>query len=70
MHEQIPAMSVPSAAGGDNQTPVYLDAAGQRIEDKQLSKDARAALHDYQLIQYDISTGKNYLKDTDFMALR
>lgn len=70
MHEQIPAMSVPSAAGGDNQTPVYLDAAGQRIEDKQLSKDARAALHDYQLIQYDISAGKNYLKDTDFMALR
>ena len=26
-------------------------------------------LADYKLIQYDITTGKNYLKDTSFMDL-
>ena len=26
-------------------------------------------LHDYQLIQYDMSVGKNYLKDTGFVVL-
>ncbi len=26
-------------------------------------------LHDYQLIQYDMSIGKNYLKDTGFVDL-
>ncbi len=26
-------------------------------------------LHDYQLIQYDMSVGKNYLKDTGFVDL-
>lgn len=26
-------------------------------------------LADYKLIQYDITAGKNYLKDTDFMTL-
>lgn len=69
MHKQIPAMSIPAAAGAENDTPVYLDANGNRILEKDLSKKAKSMLHDYQLIQYDISVGKNYLKDTDFMAL-
>ena len=49
--------------------PVYLDAAGNRINNKQLSKEAKTMLHDYQLIQYDMSVGKNYLKDTGFVDL-
>lgn len=68
MHETIPAISIPSSAGA-MQTTVYLDAAGNRINNKQLSKEAKTMLHDYQLIQYDMSVGKNYLKDTGFVDL-
>lgn len=69
MHETIPAISIPSSAGGNADEPVYLDAMGNRINVKQLSKKAKAMLHDYQLIQYDMSVGKNYLKDSDFVDL-
>ena len=69
MHETIPAISIPSSAGGNTDEPVYLDAAGNRINNKQLSKEAKTMLHDYQLIQYDMSVGKNYLKDTGFVDL-
>ena len=69
MHETIPAISIPSSAGGNADEPVYLDATGNRINVKQLSKKAKAMLHDYQLIQYDMSVGKNYLKDTGFVDL-
>ena len=31
--------------------------------------ETKQLLADYQLIQYDITSGKNYLKDTDFMQL-
>ena len=32
-------------------------------------KETKQLLADYKLIQYDITAGKNYLKDTDFMTL-
>lgn len=69
MHQAIPAMSVPSAAGGSPDKPVYLNAAGARISEKDLSEEAKTLLHNYKLIQYDMSAGKNYLKDTDFVNL-
>ena len=69
MHETIPAISIPSSAGGNVDKPVYLDTTGNRINVKQLSKKAKAMLHDYQLIQYDMSVGKNYLKDIGFVDL-
>lgn len=70
MHQAIPAMSVPSAAGGSSGKPVYLNAAGARMNEKDLSEEAKTLLHDYKLIQYDMSAGKNYLKDTNFVELQ
>lgn len=70
MHQAIPAMSVPSAVGGSSDKPVYLDATGARINEKDLSEETKTLLHDYKLIQYDMSAGKNYLKDTDFVELQ
>lgn len=69
MHQAIPAMSVPSSAGGSSDEPVYLDAAGNRVDTKNLSNEAKALLRDYKLIQYDMSVGKNYLKNTDFVTM-
>ena len=70
MHQAIPAMSVPSAAGGSSDKPVYLNAAGVCMNEKDLSEEAKTLLHDYKLIQYDMSAGRNYLKDTDFVELQ
>lgn len=70
MHQAIPAMSVPSAAGDSSDKPVYLNAAGACMNEKDLSEEAKTLLHDYKLIQYDMSAGRNYLKDTDFVELQ
>lgn len=68
MHSAIPAMSV-SASAGDSNQPVYLDDAGNRILTKDLTADQKSLLHDYQLIQYDLTAGKQYLRNTDFMTV-
>ncbi|KAB8297479.1 phosphoglycerol transferase [Bifidobacterium apri] len=68
MHAAIPAISVPASAG-DSSQPVYLDAEGNRIRTKNLTADQKDLLHDYQLIQYDLTAGKQYLKNTDFMTV-
>lgn len=68
MHRVIPAMSVPDSSGSSS-APTYLDSNGNLIKKKNLSKQAKQLLHDYQLIQYDMSVGKNYLKDTGFVDL-
>jgi phosphoglycerol transferase MdoB-like AlkP superfamily enzyme len=74
MHKQVPAMEPPvssstdwaeSAAG----TSLYLDANGNQIDTSKLSADQKSMLADYKLIQYDITVGKNFLKDTTFMDL-
>ncbi|MGO5519477.1 LTA synthase family protein [Bifidobacterium thermophilum] len=67
MHAAIPAISVPASAG-DASKPVYLDADGNRIQPKNLTTQQKELLHDYQLIQYDLTAGKQYLKDTSFMV--
>ena len=61
-------MSVPDSSGSSSAL-TYLDANGNLIKKKNLSKQAKQLLHDYQLIQYDMSVGKNYLKDIDFVDL-
>lgn len=68
MHAAIPAISVPASAG-DASEPVYLDVEGNRILTKDLTAGQKALLHDYQLIQYDLTAGKQYLKNTDFMTV-
>lgn len=69
MHAAIPAMSVPASAGDSNQ-PVYLDTEGNRVLAKSLTANQKKLLHDYQLIQYDLTAGKQYLKYTDFMTVK
>lgn len=68
MHAAIPAISVPASAG-DASKPVYLDANGNRIQPKNLTTQQKNLLHDYQLIQYDLTAGKQYLKNTSFMSV-
>jgi phosphoglycerol transferase MdoB-like AlkP superfamily enzyme len=73
MHEAISAMEPPVANHIQqwqripSGTSLNLDADGDQIE--KLSTQQKQLVNDYKLIQYDITAGKNYLKDLDFMEL-
>ena len=67
MHETIPAVSVPTVAGNTNQDNVYLNVQGDSISVDSLSDHEVQMLQDYALIQYDLTAGKGYLKETDFL---
>ena len=75
MHSKIAAMEPPvvNKVQGWDRIPegqnVYLDQNGNPMSTDDFDKETKQLLADYKLIQYDITAGKNYLKDTDFMTL-
>ena len=69
----IPALErlVIGAGGFDTDTSTtYLDENGNAVKRKALSKQAKNTLHDYKLIQYDMTAGKGYLNDTNFFTVK
>ena len=75
MHSKIAAMEPPvvNKVQGWDRIPegqnIYLDQNGNPMSTGDFDKETKQLLADYKLIQYDITAGKNYLKDTDFMTL-
>lgn len=75
MHAKISAMEPPvvNSIQGWDRIPegqnIYLDADGNPMAESDFDEETKQLLADYRLIQYDITAGKNYLKDTDFMDL-
>ena len=75
MHSKIAAMEPPvvnKIQGWDRiheGQNIYLDQNGNPMSTDDFDKETKQLLADYKLIQYDITAGKNYLKDTDFMTL-
>ena len=75
MHSKIAAMEPPvvNKVQGWDRIPegqnIYLDPNGNPMSTDDFDKETKQLLADYKLIQYDITAGKNYLKDTDFMTL-
>ena len=75
MHSKIAAMEPPAVnkIQGWDRIPegqnIYLDQNGNPMSTDDFDKETKQLLADYKLIQYDITAGKNYLKDTDFMTL-
>lgn len=75
MHSKIAAMEPPvvNEIQGWDRIPegqnTYLDQNGNPMSTDDFDKETKQLLADYKLIQYDITAGKNYLKDTDFMTL-
>jgi phosphoglycerol transferase MdoB-like AlkP superfamily enzyme len=56
VQKQVPAMD----AG------MKIDASNRLVTDKELSPAAKAVLHDYRLIQYDLSVGHRWSESTMF----
>lgn len=75
MHSKIAAMEPPvvNKIQGWDRIPEgqnsYLDQNGNPMSTDDFDKETKQLLADYKLIQYDITAGKNYFKDTDFMTL-
>lgn len=75
MHSKIAAMEPPvvNKIQGWDRIPegqnIYLDQNGNPMSEDDFDAETKQLLADYKLIQYDITAGKNYLKDTDFMTL-
>ena len=75
MHSKISAMEPPVVNNiqGWDRIPegqnIYLNSKGEPMAEDDFDAETKQLLADYRLIQYDITAGKNYLKDTDFMTL-
>lgn len=68
LQREIPSISrVGSAAVGWGEgDATYLDENGTIIDPDTLTKPAKQLLHDYQLVQYDMTAGDGYLYQTEF----
>lgn len=75
MHSKISAMEPPVVNNiqGWDRIPegqnIYLNSKGEPMAEDDFDAETKQLMADYKLIQYDITTGKNYLKDTSFMDL-
>lgn len=61
VQEEAPAMAKNSAGTGED---LYVNSKGKQIADKDLTKKQKALIHDYKLVQYDLTSGKGYSKST------
>ncbi|MFT8538063.1 LTA synthase family protein [Bifidobacterium aquikefiri] len=74
MHSKISAMEPPvvNQIQGWDRIPagqtIYLDSSGNPMDARSFDAKTKQLIRDYKLIQYDITAGKHYLKDTDFMT--
>ena len=75
LHAKVPAMEPPvvNKIQGWSRIPdgqaLYLDNEGNYLDVSQADAQTKQLLEDYKLIQYDITAGKNYLKNTGFMKI-
>lgn len=68
MHHSIAAIA--PASLGDGENPACFDATGTLIDADAMPDEDRTLLHDYQLIQYDMSVGDGYLQRLGFADIR
>lgn len=75
LHANVAAMEPPvvNTIQGWDRIPegnaIYLDGDGKQVAYEDMNQQQKQLLADYRLIQYDITAGKHYLKDSGFMAL-
>lgn len=68
VRQEVPAMSrVIAQTGGIGEgTATYLDMFGNEVDPTALSEYAQSLINDYLLVQYDMTAGEGYLRDTAF----
>lgn len=70
VYQQIPAIYMGNNPSSEKRRVVdYVTENEQILTEKQLSAEQKEILEDLRLIQYDITAGENYVKETKFMQL-
>ncbi|KFI45435.1 Phosphoglycerol transferase MdoB [Bifidobacterium bohemicum] len=75
LHERIAAIEPPvvNKIQGWNRIPegqpIYLNAKGEPMSADDFDAKTKELMHDYRLIQYDITAGRHYLENTGFMTV-
>lgn len=67
--EKLPAITLDtseSTSNSYNTSLELIDEEGNKVTTKELTKEQKQLLHDYQLVQYDITAGKQYLAKENF----
>lgn len=59
VQEKVPAMAKNSIGNNEN---LYVNSSGKQVSAKDLTKSQKKLLHDYKLVQYDLTVGKGYSK--------
>ncbi|KFF31218.1 phosphoglycerol transferase [Bifidobacterium bombi DSM 19703] len=73
LHAKVSAMEPPvvnKIQGWDRipaGQPIYLDAKGDPMNASDFDAKTKQLMHDYRLIQYDVTAGSGYLKSEGFM---
>lgn len=75
LHKHISAMEPPvvnTIQGWDRipeGQPIYLDGEGRPMVYSAMDEQTKQLLDDYKLIQYDITAGKGYMRNTKFFTM-
>lgn len=60
VYQKLPAITMPFATDDDNAEPTMVNQNGQIISSNDLTEEQKELWHDYKLLQYDITAGKQY----------
>lgn len=61
VQEDLPAMAKNSVGKSED---LYVNSQGKQVSDKSFTKQQKQLLHDYKLVQYDLTVGKGYSQKT------
>ena len=67
IQKELPTIKV--YAYNDGKKPVFVDKEGKTVKYKQLSKKQKRLYNDLKLVQYDLTTGKQYLYKNKFFKI-
>lgn len=59
--QDLPAMARNSVGTDQN---LYVDSKGKQVSTNKLTKQQKELVHDYRLMQYDLTAGKGYSRST------
>ena len=68
IQKELPTIKVYAYNNGKN--PVFVDKKGKTIKYKQLTKKQKRLYDDLKLVQYDLTTGNQYLYKTKFFKIK
>ncbi|MDE6376131.1 MAG: hypothetical protein K2L20_03055, partial [Ligilactobacillus sp.] len=70
VYQKTPAFYLSNSISNSKiRTIDYVTENEQVLNEDQLSAEQKEILKDLEFIQYDVTTGKNYVKDTKFMQI-